>query len=434
MIVGGQRFACVTLALLTHAAAASPSVAIEPEQREVVVVSGRVWEGNEYREVFVPSTNDEMTVVAGQPSAITFVRTLEYYWPLSRRVYVDFQRQRDLVEGELVVRQDGREVARQSLDVYSIVYPEGAVNGNGQLLWGEEAKEAYAEYQKQEATFAREFAAARRAHTAYERHLLESGATRQPDETAETIKPPPPLPEPSLRLVTAPEPGFPIAFEPGTYMIALERDGQAVPGTGRRLRSISLEGSAILVADVVPSERWTRPLATNTAAARIYARPGAVFYLTMAEASRFDESDYLPVVSPQAEPVPGRSVWIRRRPADIANLEIVWGSNTSELVRGALKVEQTRGSSYGYTVRAARDGETADLDAFSISVPSEPSMTRGSIVTAPDTQWSFAREVVVVQPRRSALALGMAFLPFAGFLAFAGWKRIVDGRFHGHRV
>lgn len=398
-----------------------PASAIEPEQREVIVISARIWEGYEYREVFIPSTHDEMVVVADRPSAISFVRTLEYYWPLSRRVYVDFQRQRDVLDGDLVVRQNGAEVSRQPLGVYSIHYPDGAAKGNGELLWDEDARTAYADYREQESQFVRDHATARRAHTAYERQLLEAGARRRDGEPLVEIAPPPPLPEPSLRLVTAPAPGFALALDPGTYTIVLEREGRAVAGTERRVRAIGLAGTETLVADIVPSERWTRPLASNTPAARIYARPGAVFYLTLAEASRFDEADYLPVINPQAEPAAGRSVWVRRRPADVTDLTIAWGRATEPLERGPLKVDQTRGTSFGYTVRAARDGEAADLDAFSIAVPARPSTSRGTI--ADDIGRPFMREVVIVHDRQGALGLGLALLPLAAFAAIAGWRQ-----------
>ena len=67
------------VALLLSALAA-PAGAMEPEQREAIVISARVWEGREYRETFIPSTAGEFSLFAGNDSAISFARTLEYYW------------------------------------------------------------------------------------------------------------------------------------------------------------------------------------------------------------------------------------------------------------------------------------------------------------------------------------------------------------------
>lgn len=412
----------IRLAAMLLVAAAGSAYAIEPEQREVVVISARVWEGFEYREIFVPSTKADMTLIAGQESAITFVRTLEYYWPLSRQVYVDFERQRDLLEGQLVIRCDGVEVAREPLQPYAIDYPEGAAQGNGHLLWGEEAERTRAEYLEGERRFAREYSDAQRAHAAYERRLLETGAARQRGEVVEHVEPPSPMPQPSLRLVTAPAPAFRIGLEPGDYTIALELDGRTVPGTDRRLRVIGLAGSEALVADIVPEERWTRPLASNIGEARIFARPDAVFYMTLAEAGRLDEADYLPVVSPQAEPVAGRSVWIRRRSSDLRAVDAAWsGAAATTIPREPLKVEQTRGSGFGYRVRAARDGEKVDLDAFAVHVPSDLTVRRGSLTVA-QSPIPFSREVVVVHPRRAGLALALALLPLAAYFVLVALR------------
>ncbi|WP_207481896.1 hypothetical protein [Arenibaculum pallidiluteum] len=419
----------IFLAAVALFGAAKPALGLEPEQREVVVVNGRVWDGGEYRETFVPSTEDEVTLMAGQGSAIIYARTLEYYWPLSRQVYVDFQRQRDVVEGQLVIRQDGEVVARETLQPYAILYPEGARNGGGRLLWGDEAERAYTEHQETERRFVRDFAAAQQAHSAYERKLVQTGAARIRGEPVEPVAPPPPLPKPSIRLVTAPEPGFRVLLEPGRYTMAVERDGRRVTGTERRLRAIGLRGRAALVADVIPTERWTRPLATNIEDARIFARPGTVLYLTLAEASRFDEAEYLPIVSPQAEPVPGRPIWVRRRPAGVDRLQVAWSdAEGDQLSRQPLKVEQTGGSSFGYRIRAARAGETPDLDAFAVAVPADASVSRGSIGLVQPAEAPFIREMVVVHPPKSSLGFALALLPIAGYVLIRGRRRIA-GRF-----
>jgi hypothetical protein len=399
--------------------------AIEPEQREAVVINGRVWEGYEYKEMFLPSTLGTMTLMAGGDSAIVYVRTLEYYWPLSRQVYVDFERQRDIVEGELVVRRGSTEVAREPLQLYAMLYPEGAVNGNASLLWGAEAERAYAEHQENESRFSREYTSALRARSEYERRLLESGAARSRGEAIEPIDPPPPLPQPSLRLVTKPALAFRVNLPPGDYTATVEQNGQTVEATERQLHVVEAFDRTVLVADVVPVERWTRPLATNIEAARIYVRPGTVFYMTVTEADRFLEDDYLSVVSPQTEPVSGRSIWVRRKPAALERLQIKWdGSESAVLAREPLKVDQTRGSAFGYQVRKAGEGEEPDLEAFTIDVPGHRAATRGTIATSEEGPASFRREIVVVHPRRSALSLALAFLPFAGYLALVGSRRL----------
>lgn len=396
----------VLFAILLLCLHALPSFAIEPERREVIVVSTRAWDGYQYKETFLPSTYPELTLIAGQDSAVAFVRTEEYFWPLSRQVYVDLDKQRDVIDGTLRIEKGGAVLSEEKAQPYAILYPDGAINGNGSLLWGEEAIAAYAADQQAQRDFARTYVEAQRANTDYERRLLESGAARAQGKPVEVIPPPPPLPTPSLRLVTKPLEGFRIGLDPGLYKISVRRDGAMVPGTERSLRVVSITGRDEIVTDVVPEERWTQPLASNSARSRIFAKPGSTVYLSLLNAQKYDEADYLPVVSPQSQPLKGRDMWVRRKPSTLSTISV----DGSAQAQQALKVEQTSGSSFGYVVRPASQGETPDMTAFAVDVPADPARSR---MMVSDQGSGFWREIVVVHPRRAVLGLALALLPFA---------------------
>src|SRR5690606_734415 len=61
---GGLMTALRLILVLLIAVLARPTAAIEPEQREVTVISARVWEGHEYRETFAPSTHRDFVLMA----------------------------------------------------------------------------------------------------------------------------------------------------------------------------------------------------------------------------------------------------------------------------------------------------------------------------------------------------------------------------------
>ena len=412
-----MRALLICLTLLISAVAAG---AIEPERREVVVVKVRAWDGYNHVETFLPSTLDELTLIGGEDSAIAFVRTEEYYWPLSRQVYVDLDTKQETLEGILRIERDGKPVGEVNQQLYSIDYPEGAISGQGRLLWGREAEAAYAAYQTGERAFSRRYVEALGAQTEYQRNLIQAGARRAGGGAVEMVAAPPPLPEADLRLVTRPTAAWRVSLGPGVYRIALWRGGDKVAGTERSLRVIDPERRMSVVADIVPEERWTRPLASNSSAARIFARPGTTFYLTLAEASQFDEAEYLPVVSPQAAAVAGRTMWVRRKPhvADAVSLQA--GGGATSLSFDRLKVEQTQGAAFGYAVRQARAGETPDLSAFVVTVPSQPDVGRMQI-SLPGQP--FQREVVVVRQRQDVVSLILALLPLGAALAFGIARR-----------
>ncbi len=416
-----KRFALV-LALV-----ALPAFALEPDRREVIVTNNRVWDGYVYQENFVPSALPDMSLLADQDNAVSFVKTQEYYWPLSRQTYVDFERQKDPVAGGLQITQGGNVVAEVSVAPFAMVYPQGAAQGQGYLLWGAEAEAAFADYQAGERAFAVKFSQAQLAQRDYERRLKEAAIARLAGKGVQAVEPPPSPPEPSLKLVTQPVPGLKVNLPVGEYQMQLVDGGAPVPGTQKALHVISAEERDVVTADVIPEERWTRPLSANDASEKIYAKPGTTFYLTLAYASHFDEAQYLSVVQPQAVAVEGRQTWVRRRAADAKVVSMGWGQGgMQDLNLAALKVQQTEGAGFGYVVRQAKPSEQPDLTAFAVTVPKVPGVSRGTLAAEDTNGATMRRQVVVVQPRQEALAWALALLPaLAGFGVMLYRRRVL---------
>lgn len=405
----------ILLALAISFLVAGSATAIEPERRDAIVVTGRVWDGFSFREMFLPSQSPVLHLISGEDSALSFVGTEEYYWPLSRQVYVDLEKKREDVTGVLKITKDGEEVAAVRPSSYVVLYPHGAVNGDGRLLWGEEATAEYETYWREERSFNRRYTEALARQTVYEKRLVEAGAARAKGEPVEIIPPPTSLPEPSLKLVTKPAQAYRLSLAAGRYEMALYVNDVMVKGTARNLDVVDVAGRGVVVGDVVPEERWTRPVPSNHEDARIFVHPGSTFYLTLSAADRFEEAEYLPVVSPQVEAVPGRDIWVRRKSAAIDSVDIRFGEVKREVSLARLKVEQVAGSGFGYRVRPARGDEKEDFTAFAIAAPSSEATVSGEVSAKKEAGAGFRRDIVIVQPRHGGLALGLAFLPLVGW-------------------
>jgi hypothetical protein len=401
-----------------------PGLAIEPERREVIVTHNRVWDGYAYKENFVPSDHAEMLLLSDKDNAVAFVRTQEYYWPLARQKYVAFDSQREEILGTLRIFQDGKIVSEIEPAPYVVIYPEGAVMGDGRLEWGKEAIEEFARYQQEERDFMRAFTAAQRAQTAYNQALLEAGAARIAGEGVKEVEAPPPPPEPSLKLVTEPQVAYRVALPAGSYEMAIFVADDEVADSRKVVRVIEADAREVAIAEVVPEERWTRPIPSNTSKAKIYTTPGAVFYSTLSHASRFDEAEYSELTRPQAASVEGRDIWIKRRLVEAAEMQIAWNGDIAPdtLTLSPIKVEQTQGAEFGYVVRAAAADEKPDLQAFTIAIPESESVTRGNATIGGPDGVALAREIVVVQPRNAVLSWGLALLPAAFGFAHL-WRR-----------
>ena len=400
--------------------AVSPASALEPEMREVVVTHNRVWDGYAYKENFVPSAVDDLFLMPDVDNAVNFVRTQEYYWPLSRQTYVAFERQYDDVPGTLVIRDAQGAVTEIERQPYAILYPEGAVRGTAELLWGEDAERGYAAFREEEREFVRELTSIQRATTAYEAALREAASARLRGEGVQEVPPPPERPPPFLKLVTEPQPAFRVDLPAGRYEAMLVADGEEVAGTRKTLQVIDVDGSDVAVLDIVPEERWTRPIQSNRADDRVYVRPGSRFFVTAHDANRYPESEYVRLVSPQGATPGDREIWVRRKPSAAAALQLDWnGAAPVEVPRTDLKVDQTQGSNFGYVVREAAADEISDLSGFPVDTP-DGGATDGRLSVG-GADGSIAREIVVVQPRRAEIAWSLALVPaVAGLLI--GWR------------
>lgn len=397
------------------------SFALEPLQREVIVTHNRVWDGFKYVENFTPSDANELVLTAGGDHAVSFVRTQEYYWPLARQKFVSFETQRDELRGILRIYKGNILLEEVANAEFSIEYPDGVINGNARVIWGAAASETHAQYLQSEQEFAREFATARRLNTQYEIALRDAAEASNNGEEVPEIQAPPPLPEPSLRLVTAPVRGYRINLPEGEYELVVYIDEHEQPETRRHLRVTAAEQNELqLVAEIVPEERWTRPLDTNTLSDTIYVRPGATFFATLHEANRYNEPDYLAMTRPQAVGTDGRTIWIKRRPSEQSGIQVAWdGAGATTIKRTELKVEQTRGSQFGYVVREARDREIPDLSAFVVNVP-ENGIGDGSIFLEGA---DFDRRIKVILPSNSLIVWGFALFPLLFGIGRNGLKK-----------
>ena len=403
---------------------ASPAAAIEPEMREVVVTHNRVWDGYAYKENFVPSAVDEMFLMANAANAVNFVRTQEYYWPLSRQTYVAFEKQYDDVPGTLVIRDAKGTITEIERQPFSILYPEGAVHGQGELLWGADAEAGYAAFREEERAFILALTSSQRANTAYEAALREAASARLRGEGVQEVPPPPERPAPFLKLVTEPQPAFRVDLPAGRYEAMLVENGEEVAGTRKILQVIDAAGSGVAVLDIVPEERWTRPIQSNRPEERVYVRPGARFFVTVHDADRYAEADYVRVVSPQGAAPHDREIWVRRKPSTADALRVDWnGAGAIEVPRTDLKVIQTQGSNFGYVVREAAPGEISDLSGFPVDVP-DGDAVEGRLSVSGDGG-PLPREIVVVQPRRAEIVWPLALVPAVAGLAVAwrSWSR-----------
>ena len=409
-------------ALLFMALLAAPAAAIEPQTEEAVVLRNRIYDGHDYKDNFVPSTIDDVYLVDGHDNAVWIIQTLEYYWPLSRQLYVAFDKLNHPLEGTVRITQDGKSVADVGLEDYVVVYPEGTLAGGGRIVWGDEAAAELLHYNAAMTDYSRAVNAAQADRVRYERELKDAAMRTVQGLPKVDVAPPMAVPEPVKLFVTNVDRAYRVNLPPGVYMMDFYQDSLRVVGASKTLRVISPASSSAVTMDVIPEERWTRLLAANTVRDRIFTAPGKAFYVTLNHSDLFDDRDYLRLVSPQGYGEAGRERWVRREPATDADLEFDAGDGAwQRLALTGYKVRQTQGESLGYVIDPAGPDEMPDLSSYAVHVAGgvAASPPRLRIVDKNTGAVLGERLVLVVSPSNPWLLWSAALLPL---LAGAGIK------------
>lgn len=422
-----MKYVVLLLSLLF--VAARPGGAVEPATQEAIVLRNKVFDGFEYKDNFVPSNTDEFLLLANHDNAVAIVQTLEYYWPLSRQIYMAPDKLNISLDGELRVFQSDKLVAKLTREQFVVVYPEGLRGGSPSMIWGGVASLKAAEFKQLQRDYAAAVARAQSDKSRYDDELFASAANRARGLPAEAVKAPLPMPPEPKLLVTELSDGYRINLPPGQYELALFDGDREWIGSRRTLTVLPVAPTSRLTLDIVPEERWTRLLPLNTLEDAAFAKPGSTLYVVAQWSDAFDDDTYARLTAPQLNGIKGQLTWIRRKPADGLILEYsADGSKWNSVSPGQYAIRQTGGASLGYRIEQAKAGETPDLSAFVIQLPQETSfksfqlrmreMTTGELLS--ESQ----RTVHLVRPVSVFLLWGLAMLPVAlgTLLLFVLWR------------
>jgi hypothetical protein len=407
-------------------ALATPALAIEPSSREAIVLRNEVFDGFGYKDTLVPSTLDAYAVHAGVDNAVRPVQTMEYYWPLSRQLYAAFDKLAADVAGTLRITGPAGPVEVGAAP-YVIVYPQGTSGPGARMAWGEDARREIEAYRAAMGAYSADMERAQADRLRYMRELKEGALARMKGEAPREVAPPAAEPEPVRLFVSEPRTGYRVNLPAGDYESVIVRDGRAVEGTARRLRSVAPLATSAITWDVVPEERWTRVLPSFGERDTIFAVPGRTFYIVLNRSDRFDGPAYRSLTEPQSEGGDGAPVWVRRGPAETVRLEARVGDGPwTPIPRGEFKVRQTQGAQLGYVIAPLREGESPDITAYPVEVPAGQGGLSLRLVDVRDGTplEGGERTVVVASPPSSSIMWGGAAAPLVLGLAFLAFRRL----------
>ena len=404
-----------------------------PIREEQLIYSILAFNGRDYAGTFSGEDSDSIYLIADTDNFLTVRKTLVYFWPITEDLKVDSQTLNEVFPGTLELRQKGEDEKTIILSDYTYYNVRGEYELNWKVATGSEAEAAYKKYQDIIAAYLQAAEEYRQLQAGYEAllneltmlvvklreegedfsRLLEQvqkmAAPEPPDYPADYIVPPVPL-----------QKGFLINLPEGEYSVRfINEDGTVMEGSDRKIITFRKRREEGIGREVIPGDKWTRPVESRTPSSILYVNGGTDLYLLPFFQNEYNDLYYEKMVKNDAKGNPDLMKWVRIQQVPKARIELISrDGSTATILENPFYVEQAKGSALGYTIvpydpEGAHKDKEPSLMAFHIPISRESKTMR---LKVQDQNGEYPaggerRIRVVTRSNLSILLLVMAFMP-----------------------
>lgn len=374
----------VSVAVLAVAATvfASAAQADSHDRDEQLIHSLVVFNGSGYSRTFSAASSDTIYLLADTDNFVTLRKTFVYYRPADDALHTDTTHLDATVDGFLEILGRGGEAQSFSMEDYTYYN----LRGDGAARWrtatGPDAHHVYADYTEKLRAYREGLDAYRldRATHDYmvgelERRIEEQnragGDTARLEEVLGGLVAPtgPEFPEEYAAAPVRVDRAFVVNLPAGTYRTRLVRDdGKVLEGSEKTIVAFGRFGEPTVGYEVIPGDKWNRPVESNAADSVIYVNGSSDLYLVAYHQHEFVDLHYEKLLRNDARGSPGmrRRVFVQEiRGVRIAVLDP--DGRIATIDKLPWFVEQERTTSHGYRI--------VPFDPDGAHVDREPSLT-----------------------------------------------------------
>ena len=376
------------LVLLLGAAGLAAQAPLREEQFVYSIVA---FNGRDYAGTFARREADTIYLMADVDNFITARNALVYFWPITGEWKLDLSELDVPFEGTLELAGRGREPRRIGMTPYTYYN----VRGEYELNWKvatEAAAEAVVQHSRELiAAYYDAVQAFQRERALYEELLNELAgvitALRREgrDVTAlvaelEKLQPPA-QPEPPDHYVVPPstiQQAFILNLPVGQYDIRfLTAAGEVMEGSERRIVTFARRRAEAVGLEVIPADKWTRPVESTSPASVLYVDGSTDLYVRPFYQQEYNDLFYEKLRRNDAKGNPGLMKWVRIQQVPGAALAVSAGTARSRTAEPRMVqeepfvVEQIPGGALGYRIMpfdpdGAHQGREPALRAFHV--------------------------------------------------------------------
>jgi hypothetical protein len=352
----------VALLLLLCAAALFADVPVREEQ---FIYSILAFNGKDYAGTFARQEADTIYLVADVDNFITVRNVFVYFWPITQDWKTDTSVLNVPFEGTLEL--SGREAEPEMLGMTPYTYYN--IRGEYELNW-KVAKEAEAEaawqhYQELMDAYWQSVSDYYEKRAMYEAMLnqLTITITKMRDQgkdvsalidTLRELKAPP-EPQYPTEYIVPPVPvqkAFILNLPVGEYQIRFfTKEGQIMERSERRIVAFEKRRAEAIGLEVIPGDKWTRPVESKTPASVLYIDGSTDLYLRPFYQQEYNDLFYEKMRKNDAKGNPTLMKWVRIQQVPKARVEVTGPSSEAQMVlEEPFYVEQVKGAALGYQI------------------------------------------------------------------------------------
>ncbi len=413
----------------------------QPESpfKEQLVYSLTSFNGSSFSKNFCPQSEDTIYLIAHENSVVTPVKTIVYYWPITRRYMAGFSTLNERINGKLEIVHNGKVIATQPEQKYVLYYPKGYWSEKAVMYLDEEAENYYKKYKQAVDVFNQKlreyYQAMERYREVLNRFFEEVRRRREAGEEGPLNIPIPKEPKaPDFVDFYTSEPasGFILNLPPGKYEIRLRRDdGTIFEGSEKKLFVFTSRRKGGVGYEIIPGNRWTKKENCDDPSWIIHAVGKNDLYFNPYKQEEYNELYYNKLVDPQEIGRLERFKWVHIDPIENVTLLFGRGKEILQTVeRTPYFVKQIPGPELGYEIiqydeELKKKGYQPTFESYKVSLPPHLPKTdyQISLVSSGSGQpeEKSERTVRMLKKENAPYLYLVAFLPlFVGVVTIIG--------------
>ncbi|MCD6123357.1 MAG: hypothetical protein J7K04_16105 [Spirochaetales bacterium] len=428
-----KRVRAILIIIMLSVLVILPAIADVPVRKEELIYSIMAFLGKEYSGTFCRQEADTFYLMANVDNFITVRKTLVYFWPITQDWKVDTDALNKPFEGTIEIKGKNMPLKKLKQVRYTYYNAPGEYEVNWKVFTGGEADKEWNKYSKLVDKYWKDVGKYYKEQGEYEAKLnaLTKRITEARKKGEDTkrflkdlnkLKKPMKQPKGPSYYVRPIEKAFIFNLPPGEYTIRfLTKDGKIMEGSEKKVVAYKKRRANGVGYDVIPADKWTRPVQSNTPSSILYIDGTTDLYLRPFYQDEFNDLYYNKTVKNDAKGNPNIMKWVRIQQVPKARVEVTKKDATTEAVlEKPYYVQQTKGASLGYKIvpfdpKKAEEGSQPSLRAFHVPIQRNMKYLRvklqdknGNYLKGSDRQIR-----VIIKSQSSLFILILSLLPLA---------------------